>query len=307
MNEIYDNQIKLKHKANGSADKAKSQNSSALDSIIGNRSTEEIRHDTGDIFLDDMVFSFSNLTAFETCPYSWYFNYIRGENKEGNIYGEFGTSCHQVLEKFVKGEIEQDDLAMAFIDSYNENVNSVNEWNANIATNLFNIGFEYFADCSMDKLHLRGCKIVGVEYQCNFKIGNNKFIGFIDLLIQDPDGNLIVIDHKSGEYPMTKSGTVKAKQTEKLESYKRQLYLYSKAVYEKFHKYPAKLVWNFFKSNDWLVIPFNETEYQNTLKWAQDVIDDIYLTVEYEAKPQFFFCHNICDFRSICDKCREDL
>lgn len=300
MSEIYDKQVKDICLANASAKNGKVKKTEALDDIVSKHDNADT--DTSDNFLNTMVFSFSNLTAFETCPYSWYLKYVAHEEGAENVYGEFGSCCHKILEQFVKGELQQDELVSAYVNEFDETVRSGDGYYSNITSTLFNTGFDYFSYCSMKNLHLDGCKIVGVEYECHFKVGNNDFIGFIDLLIQDSDGNLIVIDHKSGEYPMNKSGTVKAKCKDKLESYKRQLYLYSKAVYEKFHKYPTKLVWNFFKTKDWLVIPFDEKEYEQTLQWAQSIIDDIYLTVDYESNPSFFFCHNICDYRYICDQ-----
>ena len=306
MDEIYDKQVKSKRKANESAEKAKFEKKKVLDDIVDKHDNPDTDTSTSDNFLDTMVFSFSNLSAFETCPYSWYLKYIERENGLDNIYGEFGTCCHRVLERFVKGEIQQDELVNTYINEFDNTVKSGNDCYDKVS-NLFDTGFNYFSKCSWKNLHLDGCKVIGVEYECRFKVGDNDFIGFIDLLVQDNSGELIVIDHKSGEYPMNKSGTVKAKQKEKLESYKRQLYLYCKAVYDKFHKYPSKLVWNFFKTNDWLVIPFDETEYHNTLKWAQDLIFDIYLTVDFDSKPSFFFCHNICDYRMVCERKDEDI
>lgn len=304
---IYDKQIKDIHNAVEMSNNAKSENGKVLDTILQQCDTDNDWLDSvlNENPLDDMVFSFSNLTAFETCPYSWYLKYIQNEEGENNIYGEFGSCCHTILEKFVKGEIQQEDLTTEYIDEFEKTVTPT-PWNENAITPLFNAGFDYFNKCSMKTLHIDDCKTIGVEYKCNFKVGNNKFIGFIDLLVQDNQGDLIIIDHKSGEYPMTKSGTVKAKHEQKLESYKRQLYLYAKAVYEEFHKFPKSLVWNFFKSGDWLIIPFDENEYHDTLKWAENVIDDIYFTVDFKPNPSFFFCKNICDFRRICNGAMEE-
>lgn len=280
---------------------AKAQNKDALDSITQQEHTDDEVIDENEI-LDNMTFSYSNLSAFETCPYSWYLKYIEHEEGEDNVYGQFGTCCHKVLEQFVKGELQEDELTMAYIDEFETTVSPANEWNVNTVAGLFDAGFTYFSDCTLKKLHLENCTIVGAEKMCSFEVASHCFVGFIDLLIQDAIGDIIVIDHKSGEYPLTKSGAVKVKCQEKFVSYKRQLYLYSKAVYEEFHKFPKTLAWNFFKTNDWLIVPFDEKEYEDTLKWAENVIDDIYLTVDFNAKPNFFFCKNICDFRRICDE-----
>ena len=200
----------------------------------------------------------------------------------------------------------QDDIVNYYIDVFDNFVKDPNGEQINIVTKLFNAGFEYFSNCNPITLKLVGTKTVGVEHKCNFMIEDNKFVGIIDLLLQDDNGDLIIIDHKSSEYPLTKGKTVKAKCAQKFEDYKKQNYLYAGAVYNEFHKYPKILAWNFFKSSDWMVLPFNKEEYDKTLQWATNTIDDIYLTTDFEARPNYFYCKNICNFRNICDKQCED-
>lgn len=143
-------------------------------------------------------------------------------------------------------------------------------------------------------------EILGVEYECNFQIDGHDCIGYIDLLYRTPEG-ITVLDHKSSEYPLTKAGKVKKDQAHKFEMYKYQLYLYSKAVYEKFGEYPKKLMWNYFKSGQWVTIDFDITEYENAIKWASDTIKDIYSELFFDAKDDFFYCHNLCGYREVCE------
>ena len=52
--------------------------------------------------IDNMVWSFSRLNSFKTCPYEWYLQYIEGISGEDNFYAEFGSYCHKILEKYVR-------------------------------------------------------------------------------------------------------------------------------------------------------------------------------------------------------------
>ena len=55
--------------------------------------------------LDSMVWSFSRISA-TTCLYSWYKQYIAECEEEPNAFAQFGTVCHETLEKYLKGELD---------------------------------------------------------------------------------------------------------------------------------------------------------------------------------------------------------
>ena len=56
-----------------------------------------------DFILDDLNWSFSNLKTFTQCPFEWRLKYLDAEEGIENIYGQFGTVCHKVLENFFTG------------------------------------------------------------------------------------------------------------------------------------------------------------------------------------------------------------
>lgn len=254
-----------------------------------------------EFFLDTMVFSFSNLNTFITCPYAWYQHYVVGEQGLSNPYGEFGTCCHKVLEQFERGDIKNDGSVVdAYMDTFDKHLPE-GSFDENTTDRLFNIGFEYFSGLSPEKLNLKDNRIVAVEEQINFKIGDHDFVGIIDLLLQNKKtGGYIILDHKTGEYPLTLKGTVKAKCEDKYEEYVRQLYLYAKAVNEKYGEFPKSLQWNFLKTGDWMTLPFEEQKYDETIEWAESVIKQIYEETEFNRNPTYFFCKNICNYRELC-------
>lgn len=251
--------------------------------------------------LDNTIFSFSNLTTFERCPYEWYQHYILQNDNENNIYALFGSCCHKVLDDYFSQRINEPDILDHYIDMFDGMVKNEESDNEKVSK-MFSVGFDYFSSFSREDIQPKSYKILGIEQEIAFSIYKYQFIGFIDLLLEDDEGNIYIIDHKSAEYPLTKSGNPKTKSVKKIQEYERQLYLYSKGVYDWLGKYPKQLKWNFFKTKQWMTIDFNEQKYKEVIEWAKNTVDDMYLTVDFEKKPEYFYCNYLCGYRMNCDK-----
>ena len=123
-------------------------------------------------------------------------------------------------------------------------------------------------------------------------------VGFIDLLLRDKDGNITVLDHKSGSLKMTKNGKISKASEEHFESYKRQLYLYSIAIINEYGVKPKYLKWNLFKDRNYVQIEFNDKEFKETKEWAIKTIESIENDENFYPNPSAYFCQNICDMRN---------
>lgn len=254
----------------------------------------------------DMVFSFSRCHSFENCKYEWYLNYLlkdedgkRIYDNEQNFYAAFGHFCHELLEKYLKGDLSENRIAGYYERYYDNNVDS-SEIGESTAEKYYELGLSYFEDMGFDWLD--EYEILGVEEKCNFEIDGIKFVGFIDLLLKrKADGKIIIIDHKSAEYPLGKRGSVLKRKQESYEAYKRQLYLYSQHIINKYGEEPAELWWNYFKEKQWLKLPFIREEYEESLKWASETIREIDKEEDYLPNMDYFYCNNLCGFRHSCD------
>lgn len=101
---------------------------------------------------------------------------------------------------------------------------------------------------------------------------------------------------------MKKNGKSPLKSEEKnFEKYKRQMYLYSKAVYDEYGEYPKYIVWNHFKDKKILKIPFNMEEYEDTLIMIEATVHAIENDDEFPAMEDYFFCHQLCNYRGSCE------
>lgn len=246
--------------------------------------------------LDEMVWSFSRLNSFHTCKRMFYKRYVLEDESENNFFAQYGSFVHHILEMYSKKEIELFDI----IPYYKENFDSFISEEAppnnyvDLREQYFNKGLRYFE--SFDGFDDTA---IGVEQEINLDIELSdmtiKFIGYIDRLSKDENGNLKVLDHKS------KSAF---KNDKELKEYLRQLYLYSIFVKQQYDKYPTKLEFNMFKENDVVTCDFNKDELEESIQWVEDTIHAIYDEEDFLPKSENpyndFFCRYICGYKGLC-------
>jgi hypothetical protein len=256
--------------------------------------------------INAMRWSFSRCHGFEGCKYEWYMNYLLKDEdgkciyeNEQNFYAAFGHFCHEILEMILKKELKIKDSTQYYIDNFDAKVLSY-DVPENTREKYFYLGTNYFD--TLDFNWLDDYEILGIEKKCLFEIDGIKFIGYIDLLIRHKETRkIIVIDHKSSEYPIGKKGGVLKKKIDDYESYKKQLYLYCQQVFEEYGVYPDEIAWNYFRDQKWLKLPFIKEEYETARKWAINLIKEIHNEENYLPKLDYFYCNNLCGFRNSCD------
>ena len=248
--------------------------------------------------------SYSRTTCFAHCKYEYYLDYVINDDdlylSENNYYAEVGSFVHDILAKIFSGEIRPEDATKYFIDNYDNNV-FYKVKQATMDKTFYSV-VDYFDN--LDLSWLDGYEIIGVELEVKFKVDNYNFIGYIDLLLRDKkDGRIVVLDHKSTEYPFKQDGkTVKKKSEHSFNLYKKQMYLYCHAVKELYGETPKEITWNHFKDGGiFATIPFVQSEYKATLEWFRTTLKAIEKEEEFEASQDFFYCNNLCNFRNSCE------
>ena len=248
--------------------------------------------------------SYSRTTSFGHCKYEYYLNYIIHDDdkylSEGNYYAEFGSYIHSILEKIFKGELSEDDALQYYLDNYKDNV-FYKVKNRSTMDKNYALMADYFAE--LDLSWLKNYEILGVEKKMKFKLDDYDFIGYIDLLLRDKrDGKIVVLDHKSTEYPFKLDGGLKKKIKDSFEKYKKQMYLYAYAVHEEYGEYPKEMTWNHFKDGGkFATIPFKQKEYEDSLKWFRETLAEIEQEENFEPHEEYFYCANLCNFRKSCE------
>lgn len=252
--------------------------------------------------LDKMTWSYSRLTAYEHCPYHWYLRYIEGQEGKGSFYAENGKIIHGILEEILNGTLSIYDAPSEYLERY-ENIENTTK--QSIMDKTFDACLEYLNNLSEDVLE--GYHVVGSEIKINFKIGKHKFIGFVDLLLQDEDDNFIVVDHKSSDPFLKKNGQPYANTREQFENYVRQLNLYCYGIEQSLGIRPNKIVFNHFKANGvTTVLPVKQEDIDSSVEWAKDVIKRIYKDDAFEPLKKTGFCYRLCDYRKDCEYTWED-
>ena len=252
-----------------------------------------------DFIISQMVYSFSRLNSFSTgCRHEWKQHYIECEPTKQNFYGAGGGFAHKILEKYEKDELDIWDLSQYFSENFDAEVPfdaPANKYK-DLKQDWYERVLDYFdnIDLPVDKY-----EICGVEKQVDFMVDKYPFIGFIDLLLKDPnDGKFILCDHKSSTIKKLQNGEISKTDQDHFLAFKRQQYLYSKPIIEEFgYGCIKELWWNMFKDRDWIKIPFDVNEYHEALNWALDTIHQIEEETEWLPNPQSFYCRNLCSLQ----------
>lgn len=247
--------------------------------------------------IDTMEWSFSRLTTYEQCPYSFFLKYVNCNEGNKNFFSQYGSFVHKILEKYEKDELSLFELCDYYEKNFDEEIPCPAPPNkfTDLRQSYYDKGMDYLENIDLD---LENYDILGVEKPVNFKLEKYQMVGIIDLLLKDKKtGEITVLDHKSGSLKINKNGCVSKSDEEHFKSFKRQLYLYSAAVTAEYGVKPKYLKWNLFKDRNYLTIEFNDKEFEEAKRWAIDTIHAIENDTKWLPNPSDYFCRYICDMR----------
>lgn len=242
-----------------------------------------------------MIWSYSRLTAFEDCKYAWYMHYILHMHKKSNFFSEYGSFMHEILQKYLNGELSQKQLLAYYCRNFGKTVESPAP-SSKMWYKYFGAGCDYLRNIEFPKR-----KILATELEVNFDFAGAKFIGYIDMLSEDDAGNLFITDHKSRDLKPRSGRKKPTKADRDLDDYLRQLYMYSVAVKQLYGKYPDFLEFNCFKAGVWITEPFKEERVKEVEDWATGIISEAMKEEEWSENLDYWRCHQLCDMRDCCE------
>lgn len=147
------------------------------------------------------LWSWSRMSTYMTSKFEYLLKYIlkSKEDRCDSCYVVLGTICHDTLDKFYEGQIQYEDM----IDDYNDGFTTA----ITIADLKFNrsdeeknksIGEKYNENLvHFFKNHTVYKHKILVEKPVVVDINGNVFVGYIDALYKDDDGNYTILDFKS--------------------------------------------------------------------------------------------------------------
>lgn len=199
---------------------------------------------------------------------------------------------HGILEDFFAGRKTAEEAYLTYLTGFKANVTSkVGLRSKDLFLRYFNGAKEY-----LQNLKTPRSKVLATEHEVKLDINGNHFVGFIDLLAQEPNGDLLVIDHKSKLLRPRSGRSTPTAYDRELDKYLRQLYLYGYSVKQEFGKFPKKLCFNCFRSQSFIAEPFDEGRCKEVVEWATESIEEIRREEEWGPTPDFFFCKSLCNF-----------
>lgn len=232
------------------------------------------------------TWSYSRLSSYHQCPYSFFLQYKEKRDGESNSWSDVGLLCHEILESVARLEMPPEASLDYFEEYYPVTSFPDDGFMAGYSVKIYESLHKYFSEFS----GIDG-EPLGVEEEFSIDLPNgDKLIGFIDL-VKRKDDIVVVTDYKISN-PFKKKD---------IESKEKQLYVYAIAVHAKYGFYPDKMEWHHLKDDKIVSIDFDESKVSKTIDWVMNTIEAIETDEQFEAKTDFFFCKNLCNFRSTCE------
>ena len=193
--------------------------------------------------ISDFTWSYSRIKQFEMCPYGFLLRYIKMVPRKNLFFSDYGTFIHKIIEKYLRGELDRKSLYSYYLANFRQSVTG-RAPNRDIFKTYFEQGLRYMADINFPYPHP-----AAVEERVDFSIEDKAFTGIIDCVAVD-NGGVIILDNKSRVLKPRSSKSRPTKSDIELDSYLRQLYIYSIPVREQYGSDPVRLEFNCFRSGD---------------------------------------------------------
>lgn len=210
------------------------------------------------------------------------------------FFSDYGSFMHKLIELYLRGFLEKEELTGAYVSGFRKNVRGKAPSNR-IFKSYFDQGYDYLSEIDFPYL-----SPVGVEQKVDFLVGDKPFTGIIDCVAMD-DGKLVILDNKSRALK-PRSGRKKPTVSDaELDSYLRQLYLYSVPMEQLYHTYPDRLEFNCFRTGQLISEPFQEDALGTTKEWALQTIEKITENDDWSPQMDYWKCRYLCDLNQHCE------
>lgn len=246
------------------------------------------------------TFSFSQLRAYESCPWQYFYTFIAKIPSKGSPHFSFGKTMHSTLQKFYQMIINNSELGQGDLFSKDKKVKQPSEKDLLNFYDQSWIDDWYESAQQKEKYRQEGVKILKEyykKYKNNFpvplflekgftiKVGEHSLRGVFDRV--DVDKNKWeIIDYKTGN------------PKNKLEfEDKKQLLIYQIAAQDIFKQEVKALTFYYLNNNSPISFVGSDKDVAKVKEWIQTTIDNI-LSHDFTATPGHV-C-GTCDFKHIC-------
>ncbi len=271
--------------------------------------TKSLKNKNTEKFVLPKTFSYSQLTAFKSCPLQYKFAYLLKIPVKGKGNFSFGKTIHNTLHKFLKTYLEKEKSEQKNLFSKPETKKKENIINLKELLETYDkewIDAWYEDKTQKEKYYKKGKKVLkdfyekflkdnpkifkingefALEIPFRLKIGDDILFGVIDRIDDLGDGAKI-IDYKTGNIK------------EKLnQDNKRQLLIYQIAVEKVFKIKPSVLTYYFLEENKEVSFIGTEKEKEKEINLISEEINKI---KKSDFQPTPGWQCKFCDFKNIC-------
>jgi RecB family exonuclease len=144
-----------------------------------------------------MLWSYSRINTLHNCTYEYYLSRIKHIRGKDNIYTLCGTYAHDIMEKYYNHKLRKNELAAQFetdfldVEMSDYKFSSDEYKNEKMRNKYKNCVIDFF------KHHKTMSDKVATEKILWIDINGNLFMGYVDAIHKDKDGNFIITDYKT--------------------------------------------------------------------------------------------------------------
>ena len=243
--------------------------------------------------IEDMVWSYSRIESFSSCPYKFFLKYISKCSESDRLFSTYGSFMHEIIEEYYNGKLSREEMLIKYLTEFSSRVIG-DRPSTEIAAKYFKCGIDYIENFQPFQFDT-----VAVEKRVDFKVGGLDFVGYIDY-IGIKDGRYYIVDHKSRDLKPRSNRKTPTLKDKELDSMLRQLYIYSSALKQEYGEYPSALCFNCFRTGTFIQEPFREDAYFDAIQWANSEVNRIKMADEFYPCMDFFACKYLCGVSDDC-------
>ena len=251
--------------------------------------------------LDHLTFSFSSLSAYHTCKYSFKLQYIDVEPRQQNFFGEYGSFIHKIMEFYWQGELPKEEMANYFEAVYNDIMKTPPpSFPEGMEEKYYNDALEFLRNFPYDR---DDYDVIATEGKYNTEYKGISIVVRPDLILRDKrTGEIVMLDFKTSK-PV--KGKKQAWDEAKIAEYVKQTLLYAHFYQVVTGMKVNRIKLLFVRLNREYVVEVTEESIQPVLEWLEKTVQLIKWEDDFEPTVDNYFCSQICSVRDACKYWRE--
>jgi len=253
--------------------------------------------------IENIRFSYSSLTTYSTCPYSFRLTYLDKCDRISNFYGQYGNLIHDTMFQYFASNLDVFELSGYFTSKYDTVMLAPPpSYPIGMEEKYKEAGLEFFDNFSFDKdLY----DIILNEEKLEFEFDEGAmFVAKPDLvLFEKPTGKFLLYDYKTAApFRIDKRSGLETVDNKKLEGYYKQMYIYTYALRNyKFTPIDEIVLW-FTRPDRKVTVPWNEDKEEESINWLHKMISKIRKDENFfPNNSNSYFCLNLCSVRDSCE------